>query len=118
HLYGKILLKNMLYDESKEMLNKAIILSNYTDKDILNDYLELIHERFDDINEINNVLNYSLNLNNHNYKDYLQYGICYMILKNYKESQIMFEHSIQLNNTNLYAYKYYGKMLLQSSQFD
>src|SRR5690606_16060390 len=85
---------------------------------ILNNYLQLIFEYFDDINEINNILSYSLKLNNHNYKDYKIYGICYMILKNYKESQIMFEHSIQLNNKNLETYEYYSLMLLQSSQFD
>src|SRR5690606_29991096 len=36
----------------------------------------------------------------------------------YKESQIMFEHSIQLKNKHLITYEFYGYMLLQSSQFD
>src|SRR5690606_36401604 len=35
-----------------------------------------------------------------------------------KESQIMLEHSIQLNNKEFITYQYYGNMLLQSSQFD
>ena len=41
-----------------------------------------------------------------------------MILKNYKKSQIMFERSIQLENSNFDTYFYYAEMLLQSSQFD
>src|SRR5690606_25325004 len=102
----------------KEELNNLIIQSNYKDKNILNKYLEIIYENFGDINEINNILNYSLKLNYHNDYDYYRYGICYMILKNYKKSQTMFEHSIKLNNENLFTYEYYGKMLLQSSQFD
>src|SRR5690606_33105120 len=87
------------------------------DKSILNNYLRLLYY-FGNINEINNILNYSLKLNNHDFIDYQTYGICYMILKNYKQSQIMFEHLIQLNKEELSTYKYYGEMLLQSSQFD
>ena len=37
------------------MFNKGIILSNYKNKDILYDYLEFIHVRYDDLNEINNI---------------------------------------------------------------
>src|SRR5690606_24196412 len=111
HWYGLILKQCKLYNKSKEMYNKAIILSNYKDRIILSNYLQLIYEHFGDINEINKILNYSLKLNNHNYIDYLKYSMCYMILKNYKESQIMFEHSIQLNNKNLITYSYYGLML-------
>src|SRR5690606_37441540 len=111
-------MENELYNKLKEMFNKAIILSNYKDKNILNDYLELIYQHYDDINEINNILNYSLKLNNHSCYDYRQYGICNMILKNYEESQIMLESSIQLNNKYLITYENYGLMHLQSSQFD
>src|SRR5690606_23633938 len=56
YLYAKILWKNYLYNKSKKMFNKAIILSNYKDKNILNDYLELMIQHFGDINEINNIL--------------------------------------------------------------
>src|SRR5690606_16355533 len=97
---------------------KDVIKSNYKDLSILNKYLQLIYQNFGDINEINRILSYSIKLNNHGFSDFQKYGICYMILKNYKESQILFEHSIQLNNKDLGTYFYYGSMLLQSSQFD
>src|SRR5690606_37500987 len=111
-------MKCELYNETKGILNNAIILSNYKDKAVLYDYLELIYKRFGDINEINNTLNYCLKLLNHEYYDNLKYGIYYMVLKNYKKSQIMFERSIQLENTNFDTYFYFAEMLLQSSQFD
>src|SRR5690606_38158412 len=101
----------------KKILKNNVIKSNYKGKDILFDNLQLICQSFGNINKINNILNYSLKLNDRNYYDYLKYGICYIILKDYKESQIMFEHSIQLNNKDLITYKYYVDMLLQSSKF-
>ena len=79
YLYAKILQRFQLCSKSKEMFNKAITLSNYKDKIILIDYLELIIFYFGDINEIKNILNYSLKLNNHNYKDYRLYDVCYML---------------------------------------
>src|SRR5690606_16539644 len=90
----------------------------YENKNILINYLQLICEHFGDINEINIILNYSLKLLYYSYVEDLNYGICYMILKNYKESQIKFERSIKSSSRIIATYGGYRSMLLQSSQFD